>query len=84
MKCPECGHSLSRLISCDEHLEYESSGVPVKVITTEMYEQCTREECGYRQIENTEVEMERGGFGELDRHAVQFNPTVVQNRFRFL
>ena len=69
MRCSECGCFMARTVSCEEHFQYESDGVPVRVITTEMYEQCNREGCGYCEVENVVVEVERnnGSLAEQPR-----------------
>ena len=53
MKCPECGASMSQHVALgEEPFKYEEDGATVRVITTEMHQQCDGPECNYCQIDN--------------------------------
>ena len=59
MKCPKCGRFMERLVTASEELVYDSNDETIRKTTTEIYEQCKRERCGYSETINVEVKEEK-------------------------
>ena len=57
---------MGRLVTASEELRYDPNDETIRKTTTEVYERCQREQCGYSETINVEVKEEKLPFQEDD------------------
>lgn len=57
---------MERLVTASEELRYDPNDETIRKTTTEVYERCKREQCGYSETINVEVKEEKLPFQEDD------------------